>query len=54
LRIIWKAEVPYVIALNKCDLGSAEPKRLKRELIEYGVDENETEVITLIKQFLFF
>jgi len=47
LAIIKETEVPFIVALNKCDRDSAEPERLKRELLKAGVEASETEFIEI-------
>ncbi|MBI1975750.1 MAG: GTP-binding protein [Candidatus Vogelbacteria bacterium] len=37
LRAIQEAGIPYVVAINKMDLPTAEPERVKQQLAEQGV-----------------
>ena len=35
------AEVPIIVAINKCDLATANPAKVKQELTEYGIVAEE-------------
>ncbi len=43
------AEVPIVVAINKCDLGNAQPDRVRQELTQYGLLDEQWGGKTVMK-----
>ena len=45
--IIRREKLPFIIAINKIDLPAAEPEKIKRDMEELGVYEDQVEMIEI-------
>jgi len=47
IGIIRKWQVPFIVAINKCDREEAQPERIREELLNVGVSDEEVEMVEI-------